>query len=284
MTEFLDSPTKARFGDVGLREDYDRAADFYDGTRGASPSLMEAMLQQLGPARGRSLLEVGCGTGNYASAFAAAGFRVIGLDLSQRMLRGAAGKLEGRVARADAQQLPMAARSVDCVVTINATHHFPDLGESFREFHRVARDRTVHHMTAEEQFRSHWALHYFPLQRYEAPGEHPSRDALVTMLAAAGFCDVEAIRFDYRDTVDASLMPLRHASPSRLCDASQRAGISAFRRLSAEEDAAGEAALAADLGSGRFAAVRERYDATWQTAGDSMLLAGRVRRSTGSGA
>ncbi len=276
MTGVVESRTAARPYDAGLRQDYDNAAPFYDGTRGASPSLLEAMLQQLGPARGRSLLEVGCGTGNYTDAFAAAGFRVIGMDLSPHMLREAAGKLRGRVARADAQRLPLAARSVDCVVSINVFHHLREPVEALREFHRVARDQTLHHLTAQEQFRSHWALHYFPLQSYEQPGEHPPRAALLDMVRTAGFLDVDAIRFDYQDIIDASLMPLRHAPPTRLCDASQRLGISAFRRLTVEEHAAGEAALAADLASGRFADVRQRFDASWRSVGDSTLLVGRV--------
>lgn len=94
---------------------------------------------------------------------------------------------------------PKNAHTLTTLLT-DATHRLRDPADAFREFHRVARDRTLHHLTAEEQFRSHWALHYFPLQRYEEPGEHPSRAALVTMLSTAGFCDVEAIRFDYEDT------------------------------------------------------------------------------------
>ncbi len=257
--------------------DYDDAAAFYDRTRGASPSLVTAMLQQLGPPHGRTLLEVGCGTGSYARAFAQAGFRVIGLDPSAAMLAYAAEKLSGRLIGAVAHHVPLADDAVDCVVTVNVFHHLPDPLAAFREFRRVARDRTVHHLTTGEQYRSHWAHHYFPLLRHERGGEHPSRAELLSLAQWAGFTDVVAIRFDHADTNDASFMPLRRASPWCLLEAPLRHGVSTFRRLTPMEDAAGALALAADLANGRFASVRARYDAMWRRVGDGVLLVGQVR-------
>ena len=257
--------------------DYDRAAAFYDATRGASPSLVDAMLQALGPARDRTLLEVGCGTGNYARAFADAGFHVLGLDGSREMLRRATLKIPEGVARATADQLPLPDHSVDCLVTVNVFHHLRDPRTAFREFHRVVRDRVVHHLTAGEQYRTHWALHYFPLLRHEQPGEHATRADLVALMREAGFVNAAAVRFDYADTVDASFMPLRHASPQRLLDTVFRQGVSTFRRLTPQEDAAGAAALAADLAAGRFEQVRQQYERAWRAVGDSTLLVGRAR-------
>ncbi len=92
----------------------------------------------------------------------------------------------------------------------------------------------------------------------------------------AGFADAAAVRFDYTDTVDASFMPLRHASPQRLLDRAFRRGVSTFRRLTPQEDADGEAALAADLASGRFEHVRRPYERAWRAVGDSTLLVGRA--------
>ena len=256
--------------------DYDRAAAHYDATRRASPSLVAAMLRELGPARGRTLLEVGCGTGNYARAFAKAGFHVLGVDVSREMLRRATHKIPGQVVVAAADRLPLPDQSVDCLVTVNVFHHLKDQCASFREFHRVVRDRVVHHLTAGEQYHTHWALHYFPLLRHEQPGEHAGRSDLVALMRGAGFIDAEAVRFDYADTVDASFMPLRHASPQRLLDRAFRRGVSTFRRLTPQEDADGAAALAADLVAGRFADVRQQYERAWRAVGDSTLLVGRA--------
>ena len=257
--------------------DYDRAATYYDATRGASPSLVEAILKDLGPARGRTLLEVGCGTGNYARAFAAAGFHVLGIDGSRGMLRQATGKIPGRAILGTADWIPLPSRSVDCLVTVNVFHHLADPLASFREFHRVVRDRVVHHLTAGEQYQAHWALHYFPLLRHEQPGEHATRPELVAVMREAGFLGAEAVRFDYTDTIDASFMPLRHASPQRLLDTAFRRGVSTFRRLTPQEDADGAAALAADLAAGKFEQVQQQYARAWRAVGDSTLLVGRAR-------
>ena len=272
MTRQVGAPTSVGSRLDTTQRDYAGAANFYDDTRRASPSLVAAMLEQLGPPNGRTLLEVGCGTGNYAAAFAEAGFRVIALDPSREMLARAAAKLPGQVTRAVGESLPLPDRSIDCTVTVNVFHHLRDPRLLLGEFARVTRDRTLHHLTAHGQFRAHWAMHYFPLLRHERPGEHPRRATLVRLLRRAGFVDIDPVRFDYRDTADASLMPLRSASPWRLRDGEYRMGISAFRRLTLAEDASGEAALAADLASGRFAEVRRGYDAAWSSVGDSLIL------------
>lgn len=256
--------------------DYDRAAEFYDESRTASPSLIHAMLDALGPANGRSLVEVGCGTGNYTAAFAEAGFRVVGFDLSSGMLRRAAGKLPGRFAAARAQNLPLADRTVDVVVTVNVFHHLPDPLAAFREFRRVARDCTLHHLTTKEPYLAHWAHHYFPLLQDERPGEHPETRELIRLAQRAGFADVQAVRFDYSDIADVSLMPLRHAPPWLLLDPRVRAGISCLRRLKPEEQMLGSLKLRYDLTSGRFAEVWARYQEAWKVVGDSTLLFGRV--------
>ena len=262
--------------------DYDRAAAHYDATRGASPSLVGAMLEALGPPGGRTLLEVGCGTGNYARAFGEAGFRVIGVDVSGAMLSRAKRKIGGRLARAAADDLPFASQSVDCVVTVNVFHHLPDALHACREFRRVAREGVLHHLTAGEQYRAHWAQHYFPLLAHEEPGEHPGRGELIALMQAAGFSEVEAIRFDYADTVDASFMPLLRASPARLCERAFRHGVSTFRRLTAAEDAAGAAALSADLRTGRFEEVRQQYERVLRIQGDSTILVGTCPRTATS--
>lgn len=256
--------------------DYDRAAAFYDTTRHASPSLTGAMLDLLGAPAGRSLLEVGCGTGNYARAFADVGFRVVGVDITRGMLERAARRIPGCVAVAAADRLPFPDHSVDCIVTVNVFHHFQDPLSVLREFYRVARGPVLHHLTAGEQYRAHWALQYFPLLDYEQPGEHAERWELEALMREAGLVDVEAVRFDYTDDHDASFMPLRHVSPWRLCDESLRRGVSTFRRLTPAEDAAGEAALRADLRSGRFRRACGDYERAWRIVGDSTLLVGRV--------
>jgi len=72
--------------------DYDAWARTYDDTRGASPSVLRALYEALGPAGGRTLLDIGGGTGNFAKALAEEGFRVVLCDYSPEMARRAFGQ------------------------------------------------------------------------------------------------------------------------------------------------------------------------------------------------
>ncbi len=53
--------------------DYDAWAKTYDETRGTSPSVLGPIAEALGKPAGRSLLDIGGGTGNFARLLAEAG-------------------------------------------------------------------------------------------------------------------------------------------------------------------------------------------------------------------
>jgi hypothetical protein len=50
--------------------DFDAWAQTYDATRGASPSVLAPVAEALGPPAGRSLADIGGGTGNFAAPLA----------------------------------------------------------------------------------------------------------------------------------------------------------------------------------------------------------------------
>jgi demethylmenaquinone methyltransferase / 2-methoxy-6-polyprenyl-1,4-benzoquinol methylase len=101
------------------------------------------------------VLDVACGTGDFARAFAKAAPRcVIGCDFAEHMLRRAAGGGTGfteagfvpsahsslcaiRWCRADALALPFADQSFSLVSCAFGVRNFQDLAAGLREFHRV---------------------------------------------------------------------------------------------------------------------------------------------------
>src|SRR6185369_15770966 len=92
---------------------FDRIADRYDESRGGTvrgECFAADLLPWLVPGL---VLEVGVGTGIVAAALRAHGVAVIGVDLSEEMLRQAVTRLGPAVVRGDALALPFASGSVD---------------------------------------------------------------------------------------------------------------------------------------------------------------------------
>jgi ubiquinone/menaquinone biosynthesis C-methylase UbiE len=102
----------------------------------------------LAPVEGKSILDVGTGTGRAALALAARGARVTGVDASADMLavaerRAAAAKLAVTFVHGDAHGLDFPDRSFDAVVCLRVLMHTPDWRRSLAELCRIARARVV---------------------------------------------------------------------------------------------------------------------------------------------
>ncbi|HEY8768693.1 MAG TPA: class I SAM-dependent methyltransferase [Dehalococcoidia bacterium] len=112
----------------------------YDATRGASRSVLAPIAEALGPPAGRSLLDIGGGTGNFARPLAEAGFQVTLADYWPEMIRRAAAKLDGTFVVADGQQLPFRDTAFDCGISVNVLGLMPDWQRALKEARRVVRD------------------------------------------------------------------------------------------------------------------------------------------------
>jgi len=95
--------------------------------------------------RGLVLADVGCGTGSLTFELARFAKKVIGVDLSQEMLRRAKNLAIQRnvrnveFRRADALRLPLQAHSVDAVFCVMVLHFLPDPQRAIAELCRVTR-------------------------------------------------------------------------------------------------------------------------------------------------
>ena len=101
-------------------------------------------VEQLGPAPGESVLDVGCGFGAFHPALHAAGARVVAFDYSPGMAREAQqraskGGLAVQVLQADAQQIPLADNSVDHALASHMLYHVPNIRQALEEIRRVVK-------------------------------------------------------------------------------------------------------------------------------------------------
>ncbi|MFB9558554.1 class I SAM-dependent methyltransferase [Streptomyces roseoviridis] len=121
--------------------DYDAEAAHYDETRGGVPraeAAADAVLRLLPPGT-RTLLDLACGTGLVTERLARPGLAVYGADAAHAMLRTAAGRVPGRLVRADARRLPLPDGSVDAVSAVWLLHLVPFTEEIVAEAARVLR-------------------------------------------------------------------------------------------------------------------------------------------------
>jgi SAM-dependent methyltransferase len=116
---------------------FDRVAHRYDDTRGGDGRggrIGTDVHRWLVPG---TVLEVGVGTGLIASALAARGHPMVGVDLSPAMLARAQARLPGRVLVGDALALPVRDGGVGNVVFAAVLHLLDDLRLGLAEAARV---------------------------------------------------------------------------------------------------------------------------------------------------
>jgi SAM-dependent methyltransferase len=122
---------------------YDEIADWYEQEflartePGTDPIGIAAALRSLLGNGASTCLEIGCGTGAWASVVRDLGWAPVGIDVSAAMLRHAAGRLP--IARADATQLPVPDGRLQAVVSIMVHTDMPQYPAVLREVARVLR-------------------------------------------------------------------------------------------------------------------------------------------------
>jgi ubiquinone/menaquinone biosynthesis C-methylase UbiE len=128
-------------------------------------------------ARGRRVLEVGCGTGLILERVRGFASEAVGIDLSGGMLTKARGR-QLTVVQALATALPFASESFDVVCSFKVLPHVPDIRTALAEMARVTRPGG--HVLAE--FYNPLSLRYLVkvLKRPSAVSERTTDDAVYT--------------------------------------------------------------------------------------------------------
>lgn len=120
---------------------FDRVAEVYDRTRGlpapVMKSLVETFRRELGDSR--SVLDFGVGTGRFAKPLQDAGFEVVGIDISSKMIAKAKQKGVRNLFLSDARFLPFREKCFDAAVSIHILHLIGEWEKALSELCRVTR-------------------------------------------------------------------------------------------------------------------------------------------------
>lgn len=122
-------------------EYYNRFSASYDSSRNnAYHAFVDGMeVDVVAPhARGKTVLEAGCGTGLILDRLKNASTRLIGSDISRSMLESAS-RRGLRVIQADICRLPFKSGSFDVVYSFKVLPHVKDVGGALKEMARVTK-------------------------------------------------------------------------------------------------------------------------------------------------
>ena len=166
---------------------------------------------------GSTILEVGCGTGDYAFLLARMGFKMQGVDLSPGSVDAAGQKAsilgfrEISFAVADAESLSeIGDESVDGVVSFSALRYVPDLRRALLAIRRVLKPDGVAVLDFPNRFCPWFRVlkTRFGVERH-IHDQHYSTREIVTLMGDAGFADVAARRILFTTYVlPTPLLPL----------------------------------------------------------------------------
>lgn len=154
---------------------YDDLGRTYSVTRREDPRVAAQIWSALGT--GRSLLNVGAGTGNYEPSDR----MVVSLEPSPAMISQRV-RRSHRVVRGVAEHLPFAEGAFDASLAVFTVHHWTDREAGLRELGRVSRRQVVLFFEP-QQVHQFWAVDYFEEAR-ELPSEQnaPSERLIRTLL------------------------------------------------------------------------------------------------------
>jgi ubiquinone/menaquinone biosynthesis C-methylase UbiE len=125
---------------------YNEISKIYDDVREGDVILINHFLQELPSDDGLTILDIGCGTGNYTDLFQrvtlAKHYQVYGIEPSEGMIAKARQKnSQVTFKQATAEDLPFEDDLFDFIYMTDVIHHIPDIRKMFSEIRRVLKRR-----------------------------------------------------------------------------------------------------------------------------------------------
>jgi ubiquinone/menaquinone biosynthesis C-methylase UbiE len=286
---YLEKTTMSQFADYAV------ASDDYDSTR--VPIGVDAILRCFArtdvPPREQTVLEAGCGTGNYLQALRPQVGSLFGIDFSDGMLAQARAKLGEDVELTCGSILEMSYEDgkFDGITCNQVLHHLdegpspaddpaewkasgsPNVTRFINEAYRVLKPGgafVLNTTTHEQLLDGYWWADLIPTAMVRLSCRMPDLDPLTQILAAAGF-EIELIEAD----LDGILQGASYLNPTGPLNEAWRAGDSTWSLATETElTAAGERVEGMNL-DGTMEAWLEAREEKRRSLGQSTFICSR---------
>ncbi len=186
---------------------YQAIASEYARHRQTNPAVVRNLILtgRIGPTS--TVLEVGCGTGNYLLALEkAVGCACWGMDPSEAMLAQArASSARACFSCASAERMDLPSNHFDLIFCVDVVHHLADRGQVFRECYRLARHGGRFCIVTDSPSiirRREPLATYFPDTVAVDLARYPSLETLRTELRDARFADLAETEVEFRRELD----------------------------------------------------------------------------------
>lgn len=204
---------------MNTSQSFDRAAGIYDQTRPLPEPTgtlgIQAILDITGPEA--LILDAGTGTGRISIPLIERGVRLVGCDLSRKMLTRLQEKFSSApLARADIAYLPLSTHYFDALLTVHVMHLVGPWREALREFRRVLKPSGAYlnirtyepvGISVREQIRAFWRSWVTARGGYvQLPGVQNRAEFLHELRGmGANIMEVEVVRYTHTYTLQEEL-------------------------------------------------------------------------------
>jgi SAM-dependent methyltransferase len=224
---------------------YDEISKIYDDVREGDIELINCLLAGANLGQGSSVLDIGCGTGNYTALVEIiSGAQVYGLDASQGMLERAAKKNPRlHLAIGDAADLPYEDGFFDFIFMTDVIHHIADINAMFRSIARVLKPfaKVCIATQSHRQIDARYVSEFFPATASVDKRRYPDVPEIVVAAAEADLVHLRSEVIDEGHPVEIG---------DHFLELVAKKGYSMFHLITDEEYQTGLSSLKAALARG----------------------------------
>jgi len=256
-----------------MSEVYDKIGYAYDTTRKADPEIIRRLYHNLQLGVDSTVIDIGCGTGNYTTALKQYRLTMTGVDISSTMIDNARTKAPDITwVKSDATIFPFEDATFNGAISTLVIHHYEELERPFEEAFRVLEKgrRYVIFTASPEQMKNYWLVEYFPKAMEASWVQMPSVDTVTGALRNVGFSIMGSETFMVQPNLQDFFLYSGKYKPEMYLDSNVRKGISTFSSLALEEEVRkGCQRLRHDIDSGKIYDILSEYSSI---DGDYMFI------------